>query len=309
MAKTDLTDYSTDAANNTDIGGVGITDSDPGSNLRDAQQQMAAAIARWQAGDAPVSDAAVTQNEADNSKTFRTTGENIPVGTERILDVEALYRNGAYIETIYTASGTHTFEATSRFFQIEAVGGGGGGGGVDGQGAATKAAASGGTSGFFGRTSVLERGAIATGAVVIGTGGAGGAGASGTNGSVGVATTWVDSTNSFTWAAGRGGIGIVAAAGFEANANFPLRPGAGAGLIGSSDGYTIGLLQATTPPKAFGGPGGSSPWGQGGRGGDTSAGSDASGYGSGGGGASVYEVATNFAGGAGSAGILIVREW
>jgi hypothetical protein len=328
MAKNELTDYSTTASNNTDIGGVGITDADSADKIRDAEQQLAAAIARYLAGTAPISDTAKVRNVTDTTKTYDISAANIPTGTNRSLDAEALFRNGAWLETVYTASGTHTFQAKSRYFQLWAVGGGGGGGGVDGQGAGTKAAASGGGSGFYGNTSVLAVGSIIPdgdgdyiGTIVIGTAGSGGAGSGGSSGSNGGNTTWNDGTNSFTWGGGKGGLGAIADTGTSALAGPPNRATASAALLGTSSRSTVGSL-TTAPsaspdfvPVANGGLGGDSQWGQGGAGGQGagsgggSAGSDAFGYGVGGGGAAVTEVNTNYPGGAGTPGILIVREW
>jgi hypothetical protein len=317
MAKNELTDYSTTASNNTDIGGVGITDADSADKIRDAEQQLAAAIARYLAGTAPISDTAKVRNVTDTTKTYDISAANVPTGTNRSLDAEALFRNGAWLETTYTASGTHTFQAKSRYFQIWAVGGGGGGGGADGQGAGLKGCGSGGSSGFFGNTAVLAKGAIATGTIVIGTGGAGGSGtyASGNDGHDGVATTWSDGTNSFTWGVGKGGKGALADTSFAGLADPPGRPTfSGGTLYGSADFDTLGYMKSQTsyssaPPSATGGIGGSSPWGRGGVGGTLADGGDALGYGAGGGGAGVHEVTTNYSGGAGTPGILIVREW
>jgi hypothetical protein len=321
MSKDTIPDFSATSTSNTDVGGVGITDADSAKNLRDAIQQLMRILKRTNDGTTPLDDVFAVRNVTDTTKTVHISAANVPTGTDRSLDAEALFRNGAWLETIYTASGTHTFQAKSRYFQIWAVGGGGGGGGVDGQGAGTKAAASGGGSGFYAVSAILAKGAIETGTVTIGASGGGGAGSSGSSGTNGGNTTWSDGTNSLTWGGGKGGLGAIADTGTAALAGPPNRATASATLLGTSSRSTVGSL-TTAPsaspdfvPVANGGLGGDSQWGQGGAGGQGagtgggSAGGDAFGYGAGGGGAAVTEVNTNYAGGAGTPGILIVREW
>jgi hypothetical protein len=314
MSRDTINDFSSTESDNTDVGGVGIAGSNKPSNLDNGIRQWLAIWNKFVVGTDAILSSFRVKDTTDSTKKSGFDLSKQATGTTRLLDTEALYRNGAFIETIHTTSGTHTFAASSRYFQIYAVGGGAGGGGADGQGVSFKGAASGGSSGFFGRTGRLEIGALATGTVTIGTAGGGGAGASGANGSNGGNTTWDDGTNSFTWGGGRGGQGIIADTNFAGMAGPPNRPTSTGTLYGSSDRATLGYLISATsfssaPAKAFGGIGGNSPWGQGGSGGDVSAGSAAVGYGAGGGGASVYEVNTNYAGGDGTAGILIVLEW
>lgn len=317
MSKDTIPDFSTTATNNNDVGGVGLTDADSAKNLRDAFQQIMRILKRTNNGATPLDDSFAVRNATDTTKTVHISAEDVPTGTDRELSGEALFRNGAYIETVHTASGTHTFAVSSRYFQIWGVGGGGGGGGADGQGAGLKGCGSGGSSGFFGNTDVLAKGAITTGTIVIGTGGAGGSGtyAGDNSGHDGVATTWSDGTNSFTWGVGKGGRGAIADTGFAGLADPPGRPTfSGGTLYGSADFDTLGFMNGQTsyssaPPTATGGIGGNSPWGRGGVGGVLGNGGDAAGYGAGGGGAGVHEATTNYAGGAGTAGILIVREW
>jgi hypothetical protein len=314
MARPTINDFSSSENENLDMNGVGIAGTNKPRNLDDAIRMWLALWNKFVVGTDAILSSFRIRDTTDSTKKGGFDLSTMSASTTRLLDFEALNRNGAFIETIHTASGTHTFASSSRYFQIYAVGGGAGGGGADGQGVGYKGAASGGSSGFFGRTGRLEIGALTTGTVTIGTAGGGGAGASGTNGSNGGNTTWSDGTNSFTWGGGRGGQGIIADTNFAGLAGPPNRPTSTGTLYGSSDRATLGHLITVTsfssaPAKAFGGIGGNSPWGQGGTGGDTSAGSAAVGYGAGGGGASAYEVNTNYAGGDGTAGILIVLEW
>lgn len=304
MSRDKVTDWDTTPALNLDVGGVGIAGTDSAGNISDAFQTIMGQIAAVNAGTAPLDDTVKTRNATDTTKTFTMSAANITTGTDLTIDANSVYRYGAPRETIYTASGTHTFALTTTYFQIEAVGGGGGGGGVDGQGAGKYAAASGGGSGFFGTTGILAKSALLTGAVVIGAKGIGGG--SGANGSNGTATTWVDATNSFTWGGGVGGVGITADTGLLGIARYPAPIGSLGSIRGRADLGGIGMITASV---VMGGVGGGSPYGTGGYANGAGIGSDASGKGAGGGGAAVADVITNYAGGDGSAGYLIVREW
>jgi len=308
MAKTRISEYSQTATSNLDINGVGIAGNDTARNIRPAFQQLMKALADMNAGTA-LDDTFALRNVTDTTKVVEISAENVPTGTIYTLDAAALFRQGACIETIHTASGTHTFNTASTYFQIEAVGGGGGGGGVDGQGAGNYAAAGGGSSGFYGRSRVLSRGAILTGTIVVGAAGAAGVGLAGGNGGDGGDTTWTDGTNSFTWGGGKGGEGRTAIS-TGADGYGGLRASVTGTLYGFS---SIGDQGKTDRAQFFmlSGKGGSSGLGSGGclTGPSSSAGQSGNGYGAGGSGAQAYEGATNYAGGAGSIGLLIVREW
>lgn len=311
MTRLTINDFSETASDNTDIGGVPITGPSPARNIDDAARATMAIIAKAVSGSTPVNDTWAIRNAEDTTKQARLSAENVPTATVRELDAEALYRQGAVLETPYTASGSHshTFQEWTRFFQIEAAGGGGGGGGVDGQGTGTGASASGGNSGFCGRTRVLARGSIETGTIEVGTGGAGGAGTGGTNGTNGGNTTWSDGTNSYTWPGGRGGQGMVATSPYGTRAPFLNNDPTGE-LFGNYEQGDPGAVEAgrVGAPK-----GGNSPFGTSLHGGFVNSGqapgTAAIGYGAGGGGAAVAEINSNWPGGDGAGGILIVREW
>lgn len=314
MAKTNITDYDPVASGNTDIAGIGLTLGSSARNILPALQSIMAGEARMNDGTAPLDDSFAIRNVDDPTKVASLYVGDQPTGTERVLNSEALYRQGAPTETYFTASGTHTFADATTLFQIEAVGAGGGGGGADGQGGGTIGAAAGGASGFFGKSAVFAKGAILTGTVVIGAAGTAGAAAGGTGGTGGD-TTWVDGTNSLTFGGGGGGPGVTAGSvGITLALNNPTPATASAGIIGSANYNTTGAGSLPTspgPPSSVrGGNGAPSAYGIGGQGGSNSAaGSVGTGYGVGGGGAAVREVTTNFAGAAGKAGYLIVREW
>lgn len=313
MAKTEVTEFSTTNASNTDIAGYPTDGSQPPKNIKYWTPAVMGAIARMLSGAVAIKDTLTLKSASDSTKTFKFTGSNLTASTSTALDVSVLYRYGAFYETRYTGSGTHTFRLASKYFMIEAVGGGGGGGGADGQGSGRLAAASGGGSGFAGFTALLTKGSLTTATVTVGAAGTAGAAAGG-NGGNGGDTEWSDGTNAFTWGGGKGGIGAVADTNSAGVAAAPGRATWSGSIQGSGDFRTAGFV--TSPPSgssapgvAYGGAGGQSPYGSGGAGGSSSVGSAADLYGGGGGGAAVSETSTNYAGGAGYAGILIVREW
>lgn len=321
MAKNKISQWSQNRTSNTDVGGIGLTDSDSAGNLRDAIQEMMKQVSDTNAGDSPLDDTFTIMNATDNTKEVAISAENVAPGTKRTLDGEKLYRGGAPLTTIYTASGTHTLNPATIYFQIEAVGGGGGGGGVDGQGAGSAAAASGGGSGFYGKTGLILASTITpdidgnrVGTVTIGAAGAA-SGASASNGGNGTFTRWADGANLTFWGGGRGGVGVAAETTTHGVAE-PPDPAttSGVAVYGSAQHNTCGIVtEASAGPiakNAYGGIGAGSAFGTGGQGGyQAEAGSVGTGYGAGGGGAAVREVSTNYAGGAGTAGLLIVMEW
>lgn len=316
MAKNEVTAWSPTRALNLDVGGIGIASTDTAGNISPAFQEIMAQIADVNDGTTPLDDTFAIRNVSDTTKVISFSAANVTTGTSIEIDANSVYRYGAPTQTIYVASGTHTFASTTRFFVVEAVGAGGGGGGVDGQGAGKMAAASGGGSGYFGKTPVLTKGAIATGTIVIGAGGAGGSGGGGgSTGANGGSTTWDDGTNSLSFGGGRGGIGATADSGgagiaFSPDTAFFI----GNVLLGGTHHNTMGSVRngpsgAPTTGDARGGVGGFSPYGRCAIQSTEGAGVDATGYGAGGGGASVVDLSTNYNGGAGGNGLLIVWEW
>jgi hypothetical protein len=313
MAKNRLNDFSTDADSNTDVSGVGIQGSNLPSNLDNAIRALMAQIAAWRDG-TTLKDTANFNDPDDSSKTFRFDAGNIPTATARVIDIEDVYdlfadSTAPRLITAYTASGTHTFDTKTKKYMLFAVGSGGGSGAVDGQGAGTGGCSAGGNSGFVGKTVILTKGALTTGAVVIGAAGTAGAVPSGDGGDGGD-VTWTDATvGTLTWQGGKGSAGVVATSG----RSFGL-PTANAASTGSLVGaYGLGGAGITNGNLTAGGLGGSSPLGTGGiptaANGAAVAGVSGTGYGAGAAGAAVEGVATNAAGAAGTGGRLEIWEW
>lgn len=92
MAKDAITDYSQDAAQNTDVGGVSILGTASPRNLRLAQSEMMAQLADMNAGAAPLDDTFTVRDPDDTTKTARLDVVNVPTSTARVIDAEALYQ-------------------------------------------------------------------------------------------------------------------------------------------------------------------------------------------------------------------------
>lgn len=315
MAKNRINDFSQTAASNTDVGGVGIQGSDSPRNLDDAFRMLMAIIADWREGTS-LNATASFNDPTDVTKTFAFSGANIPTGTDREIDIEEVHdlfeaSTAPRLITAYTASGTHTFDTKTKKYMLFAVGGGGGSGAVDGQNTGTGASTAGGNSGFYGRSVLLSKGVLTTGAVVIGAAGAAAPSpAPVTAGGDGGDTTWTDATvGTLTWKGGRGSAENTGASGHPFG--LPIANlSSSAGLIG---GYALGGAGMTNSNSDAGGFGGGSPWGSGGVStlafGAAVNGTAGSGYGVGASGAASVGVTTNASGGAGTAGRLEVWEW
>ena len=81
MAKHKITDYSTTAASNTDIGGIGIQGTDFPRNMDDAVRELASHLAETNAGTYPVDDTWSFADPADRTKIFRNDAGRIATGT------------------------------------------------------------------------------------------------------------------------------------------------------------------------------------------------------------------------------------
>jgi hypothetical protein len=124
------------------------------------------------------------------------------IATEQTLARNNIGISGVFKRTIILANTTHVLDVATRFVLVECIGGGGGASGVTGPttaapqaGNQTSGSAPGGGAG--GRcTKFFAKGAIASGAVLIGIGGPGGIGSA--NGQAGGATSWTDGVNTLT---------------------------------------------------------------------------------------------------------------
>lgn len=211
----------------------------------------------------------------------------------------------------FTATGTWTKPAGCLKAIFEAVGGGAGGGGVDGQGAGTAGAGGGGSSGFYGKTGMIDVSGTTTAAVTIGAGGAGGT-AGANNGTAGGNTAITIGATTYTWGGGSGGVGTSAAAAIK----FGSMAGAATGtnVVGAGgrgrEGFSSG-----DDAMAAGGEGGGTELGQGGfpprltASGATAGDAASVGYGGGGTGAVTVASASNVAGGDGADGYMRVWEF
>jgi hypothetical protein len=90
MGKTRLNDFSTNADDNTDVDNVGISGSSLPSNLDNGVRSLMKLIKAWIAG-TPVYDTANFCDPDDTTKIFRSDAGNIPAGTTRVIDAEAVF--------------------------------------------------------------------------------------------------------------------------------------------------------------------------------------------------------------------------
>jgi hypothetical protein len=102
MAKNAITDYSTTAADNTDVGGIGIQGTNAISNIDNAAREIMSQLADTNAGTAPFSDTLTIGDAADLTKEFRFEASGITTATTRVLTVPN------FDGTIATLAGTET---------------------------------------------------------------------------------------------------------------------------------------------------------------------------------------------------------
>lgn len=213
----------------------------------------------------------------------------------------------------FTASGTYTPTAGTKFVIAEVLGGGGGGGSNAATPSAGAAAGAGGASGAYAVCKHTPTGPVS---IVIGAGGAGGVStAAGADGSTGGTSSY----GAVSAPGGRGGPRGVAFNTFPTGGNVATGSSGvtGSVIVGTpGTGGSYGILYSDS--NATGGGGANSIYGAGGiaitinsGGSGTTQGADASGYGSGGGGAVSVHTATaaSSRGGNGTPGIVIIWEY
>lgn len=240
----------------------------------------------------------IGQTTVANLLTYLGLGD----GTGRLINVQT-----------FTASGTYTPTAGTKFVIAEVLGGGGGGGSNAATPSSGAAAGAGGASGAYAVCKHTPTGPVS---VVIGAGGAGGVStAAGADGSTGGTSSY----GAVSAPGGRGGPRGVAFNKFPTGGNVATGSSGvtGSVIVGTpGTGGSYGILYSDS--NATGGGGANSIYGAGGiaitinsGGSGTSQGADANGYGSGGGGAvSVYTAtASSSRGGNGTPGIVIIWEY
>lgn len=87
MAKNAITDYSSTAANNTDIGGVDAQGSAAASNIDDLVRELASHLADMNAGTSPLADTFCIADAADLTKKVRFECSGITTATTRVITV------------------------------------------------------------------------------------------------------------------------------------------------------------------------------------------------------------------------------
>jgi hypothetical protein len=107
MVKSAITDYSSTAADNTDIGGVDSQGSAAASNIDDLIRELASHLADMNAGTAPLADTFCIGDAADLTKKLRFDCGTISAATTRVLtmpDADVTLVSG----TVVTETGTQT---------------------------------------------------------------------------------------------------------------------------------------------------------------------------------------------------------
>lgn len=102
MTKDALTDYSTTAASNEDIGGVAILGTSPRSNFDNALRELMSQLADAWGGTAPVFDTFTFGDPADLTKRFRFDGGSVTAGQTRVIAAPD------FDGTLATLAGTET---------------------------------------------------------------------------------------------------------------------------------------------------------------------------------------------------------
>jgi hypothetical protein len=102
VAKNAITDYSSTAASNTDVGGVDIQGTAPASNMDNAGREIMSHLAETNAGTAPWADTMTIGDTADLTKEVRFELSGITTATTRVLTVPN------FDGTIATLAGTET---------------------------------------------------------------------------------------------------------------------------------------------------------------------------------------------------------
>ncbi|WP_259279921.1 glycine-rich domain-containing protein [Enterobacter roggenkampii] len=240
--------------------------------------------------------------KADGAVAIALSNLGLGDGTGRLINVQT-----------FTASGTYTPTAGTKFVIAEVLGGGGGGGSNAATPSSGAAAGAGGASGAYAVCKHKPTGPVS---VVIGAGGAGGVStAAGADGSTGGTSSY----GAVSAPGGRGGPRGVAFNNFPTGGNVATGSSGvtGSVIVGTlGTGGSYGILYSDS--NATGGGGANSIYGAGGiaitinsGGSGTSQGADANGYGSGGGGAVSVHTATasSSRGGNGTPGIVIIWEY
>ena len=253
----------------------------------------------------PAAGDALAVGQVDDQPTnrnFTTIVASLNAARQRLSDVEEGARWLG--RKLFSSSSTYTPAAGTTLVLVRMVGGGGGGGG----GVAGNAVGGGGGSGVYLELRVSSATGITGGPVTIGAAGAAGANTGGTGGTGGDTSLVLNGTT-YTARGGTGGAGSPNSAG--AQAPLPGAPQTGSSLADVTAG-TAGMHGRWTPSDGafYGGNGGSSPFGGGGRPvNGASAGDSGTGKGSGGGGAAANNSGVGQTGGAGMPGVVIIDEY
>ncbi|MBW3099238.1 hypothetical protein KY465_18305, partial [Pseudohoeflea sp. DP4N28-3] len=112
MAKNAVTDWSTTAASNTDVGGVDIRGTALPSNMDDGMREIMEQVAKVNAGTDPVADTWTFADPADLTKRLRFDAGSITTATTRVVTMcDADVTFGAYAPTLLNVANEAAFKA------------------------------------------------------------------------------------------------------------------------------------------------------------------------------------------------------
>ena len=111
MAKNAITDYDTDPANNTDVGGIGVQGNNIPSNFDNSQREIMSHLADMNAGTSPLHDTFAVADPADLTKKARIDAGNVTAGQTRAIimddaDVDLSHINAVTGQVSYFAMST-----------------------------------------------------------------------------------------------------------------------------------------------------------------------------------------------------------
>jgi hypothetical protein len=120
MAKDKLTDYSTTASSNTDVGGVNLAENSMlPSDVNNAFREMLSHLAEMNAGTYPVADTFTLADPDDLTKKFRFDGVGITTGNTRVVTMPDADTTLAGLGITQTFTGDITFSGTSKVQQTK----------------------------------------------------------------------------------------------------------------------------------------------------------------------------------------------
>lgn len=115
MANEAISEYSTTAASNTDINGIGILGTNSVVNFDNAFRELMSQLADMNAGTSPLDDTFSIMDPVDNTKIARFDCGSITTATTRVYTLPNAAGTLSLLEAGQTWTGANTFEGVSTF--------------------------------------------------------------------------------------------------------------------------------------------------------------------------------------------------